>query len=328
MRIDTFLFDKQDRVWLNPQRKYVNSCVVVPDTAYASVTTAAKVGTTPGQSAPIIFEGAQNSVTELEATVGEHLSTDNSDVQARLSVLLDDIAYRRQLMNRDILSQHVFGNQLRPIPLKETILLESQQNIRAYFLNNSTAGISHFRPSFRALKVEASEVTKELCTQIANQARIRKSFLHPFWFTTDAPVSVPLSSTKTAFLTNTRDKDLVAFYVMMSVITTGVAGDTQEKVSFEIYDAGTQRPWQNQPVTMNCGAGVGSTFGNLPYVLPQPGVIPANQQLRVDFTNLLTDAAVEVFFTLFCIARYTGEPLWNQQDVQQMVPVLSQSVGR
>lgn len=319
MRVKTLLTDNNGQTWLNPQRRHVMGCLLVPASAANPVAVPAKSGANAGQSIPVIFEGAQNSVSEIYALMAEHGSTDAADVQARLSCFLNTSG-NRQLMNRDVLVNHVFGSNLRPLPLRETIVLESQQNFKASFLNNSTSGTSSLRTALKALRIEASDETAALARDFAIANRVRKSFFQPYWLTSDLAISLAAGAAKTFFFTNTRDQWLILRYIIASTVLTGAtpAGDTQEEFAFTIYDAGTRRRLSNQPVTKNTATG----NAGLPWVLPQPMMVPPNTQITVEFTSLLTAGDLEVFFTFHGVSKYTGTPLWNQQDMQQALPIL------
>lgn len=318
MRVPTLL-DKDGVVWLNPARRFAVGTVLAPNPDLIPIVAPAMSGGNPGSAPPILLEGAQNAVSEVYGLVGEHDASENSDVGARLSVRIQDLAYRRTLMNRDILVDHVFGNYQLPFVLKETIGLESQQNLLFNFLNNSTAGASSYRMAARGLKIESSEETAKLVESFANELRIRKTFCMPYWITSDVAISLSSSQKRRYFFSNTKDQTLILFYIMAATIydSSGAAGDTQEQFACKIYEGGTSRLLMNQAVTKNM---VGGT-AQKPYLLPMPLYLLPNNQIEIEFENLLTNKTLEIFFTFHGVSVYDGVPIWNQPGIQVAVPV-------
>ena len=320
MKVDTLIKDTAGNVWVNPARKYCVGTLLAPDPALVPITAAAAAAGNPGRAAPIVLEGAQNAVSEIHGLIGEHDASEDADVSARESVLINDLAYRHQLMNRDILVDHVFGSYQLPFPLKETIGLESQQNLLFNFLNNSTAGASSYRMAARALKMESSEETAKMTIEFAQELSIRKSFCSPYWLTSDATISLAASAAnQRAWFTNTRGQTLILFYVMVSTVksSSGGSGDTQEEFTADLYD-GLGRLLTNQPVTKTMLAGTAQK----PYCLPWPIILLPSNQMYVDLTNLITNRTLEVFLTFHGVSVYEGTPLWNARDIQIAQPVV------
>lgn len=303
--IPAFVRDKAGNIYLNDSIRYVKSGVLVPRQALVPlVTPAAPAAGIPSNSPVAVLESPQDAVLEIYQLMGEHDPADAADVQNRLTVQITDNAWRRRLMNRPILANHVFGNNLRTFKLLETILLRQQQTLQLEFQNNSTAGASNFRFSMEHVKFQASELMNPEVTDYLARMSNRKLYLTPWWQTTDAPVTIPAGGTVNTFLTTTRDVLTVFFYSMMQALSTGVAGDLQERVLIRLFDAKTERPLQNQPFTMNTGTGT----SQFPYHFATGWCIEPNTKIRAELTNLITDAPTEVFWTLGGVASYVTSP--------------------
>jgi len=287
-------------VIVDPVKRYVKNCLLVPDATNTPIVIAAN-----GQSPPISLEAPQDSVCEGLYFQGFHGPAVAADVRNRMEVELFDQAWGRLCMNRPVLVDHVFGTQLNPFYLKESFLLQPQQVLRTQFFNRSAAGATNFQPALTGSKIQYSDLTTGYANKFVAENWTRKTFLQPFWITTDAAVTVPASGTVTAFMTNTRDKTLVLYYAMARAITTGVAGDVQEIFTTQVLDGKTQRPYQNNPVTLNTGWGTG-TF---PYVLPHPIILEQSTQLQITITNLITDQPTEVFLTFHGVGCFEGKSL-------------------
>ena len=295
-------FKKMGNNWVvDPLNRYVKGGLLVPTAANTPIVIAAG-----GRSPAIMIEAPQDAAAEVLYLQGSHAEAVPADTQQRMTVEIYDQSFRRLCQNRAVLVDHVFGTGQTPFYLKESVFLQPQQGLQFSFFNPAAAGETNFRFAASARKVQQAEFSRGYMDQFVADNWDRKTLLQPFWFTTNEAVTIPAGGNATAFLTNTQDKFCAFFYAMARAITTGVAGDTQERVSFQFFDPKTERPMQNTPVTLNCGTG----NANFPYILPSPILMEPNVQMRVQMTNLITDQPTEVFLTFHGVACYTGEGLW------------------
>ncbi len=303
--IKTFVKDRQGNIYLNEVLRYVKGGFIAPDSSQNPITTAAAVSSTiPTMSPPIIVTGPEDAVSEVFSLMGEQLSTNQTDVKNRLSCVITDSAYRRRLMNRDVLVDHVYGTMEHPFELCESLLLEPQQAMEISLLNNSTSGTSTFRQAMECRKFQTPSWQKQGTAKHLAEMREKRKRLYPFWYTTDAPVSITPGQNLTAFLTVGTDMRFVAFAAMARAISVGGgAGDTTELFTMEMFDGQTERPLQNQPVARTCCSGT-NTF---PYWFPTGWMLEPNSKVRLQFQSLLTTGTqVDVYFTLFGTACYVG----------------------
>jgi len=307
----------QTSLYLNDVVRYVKGCFLAPDIGVNPIViAAAPSATVPRFGTPVIWESSQEAVSELFSFMGLHGAAVNADVQARMSVTITDTAFRRRLMNRDILVNHVFGSNLQPFFMRESIVLEGQQTLQFDFLNNSIAGATSFESCGEARKFQSTAFTKKQVTTFIGEARQRKSFLYPFWLTSDAPFSIPAGGVRDVFFTATRDTMQVLMATIATFISTGVAGDTVEGFSAQFFDAKTERPLQNQPVVRSCCSG---TAGS-PYILPTPLMMEPNTRMRVRFQNLITDQPIEIFFTWVGVAVYAASNIFETPGIMVANP--------
>lgn len=311
-----FVVDKKGDIFLNQQTRYVRSCVLVPPTADNPLVIPAATPAGPGLATTFI-SGPEEACAEINDLMGEHGAADPADVQARLSVVLYDTVHRRNLMNRDILANHVFGSSLTPFFLYETTLLEKLQTLQLNFLNNSLAGASGFRCAFEAREYLDVGPNKAAVTKFLNVNRPRKTQLSPYWFTSPQPITLPAGAVVEVQFggSDTYDKTIILFNVMCTTLTTGIAGDVVEMAAFEFFAPKTDRPLQNSPVVRTCCTG----NANFPYPLPVPLLLEPATLMRVRITNLVTDAPTNVFLTFHGLVYYSaGAGLMREDNVVRL----------
>jgi hypothetical protein len=321
---ETFVETPQG-IFLNQLRRYAKGSTLAPAQALVPLVTAAAPGAGLfTQSTPVTIEGPQDCVTEVYSYMAEQLATDAADVQARLSCTVYDLAWRRFLMNRDCLVNHVFGNNLQPYFLKETTFLENQQTMVFQFRNNSVAGASNLRFALEAMKLQKTALDFKDVRSEVDRERVRKTFFYPYWMTSDLAVTVAPGASFDVFFTNTNDLYLFLFYLMFTAIPAGGAvGDLQEFFTFQILDPKTSRPLQNTPVAANCGMGT----ARFPYRFPTPLLVEPRTQITIRITSLLTAANLEVFLTFGGVAQFTGEGLWSAPGIGRdaLGPVIAET---
>lgn len=321
--IPTWVTDPAGNVYINDLIRSVKSTILVPPAAQNPLTTPAGGALNPTLSAPVIIEGGEDSVTEIFSLIGAHQAGVPAAVQNRLEVEIKDNSYRRVYMNRPILANQVFGTNLQPYFLNESIFLESQQVLNLQFYNRSVAGASVYRMAFEARKFQASALANNDVTQQIGLMRRRKTFLNPFWLTSQAPVQLPAGGTVPVFFENTKDNFLILFNIMcQTIIVQPVAppppppdlGDTEEIISFRIFDSRTDRPLNNQPITLNTATGT----AQFPFQLPTALMVEPRTTFRVDLTNLITNKVVDVFFTFHGVASFmAAENPWTDLMIDQ-----------
>lgn len=303
--IATWVTDRNGSVYLNQAQRYVKGSIFVPQNEPIVTPAATLVAGTlnPGISPIQIIDSPQDALSELFSMIGEHAAADPADVQARLFVEITDAGWRRRLMNRAIPVNHVFGNRLTPFRVLESILLEAQQTLQFQFSNFSQVAPSNYRIAIEGRKFQASAMLNEKVTAHIKSSRHRKLFLQPYWLGPEFNIVIPAGGEFNAFFRNSRDLYNTLFKIMAyAIVAGGGTGDLQEIFSYQLFDAVTNRPMMNQPVTLNCGAGT----AGFPYELPNPICMDPNTQLGVRFFNLITDRTVEVFFTFAGVASYAG----------------------
>jgi hypothetical protein len=302
-----FLTDALGNVYLNDQKRFGKGCIVVPAEANNPVITTAGSAAVPTQSKPIMIEGAQEAVTELFSFVGAHGAADNADVQARLAVQITDTAYRRRLMNRYILANHVFGSAQRPYRLLKTTILDSQQTLMFEFQNPSAGGSSNFRLAFEGRKFQRYGTGTRLAEAFLADKRKEMSYLYPYWLTHENTVTLTASGLSDIWFQNTSDQWLLIGKIMATSISSGAAGNEHDEAfTFDLWDPKSERLLMNQPVTMNCGTGT----AQFPYHLDPPLLIEPNTRMHMRLTSLITNVSQEVFITLGGVGCYSGAALF------------------
>jgi hypothetical protein len=311
--LKTFIRDKKGEIYLNDSIRHQVPVILVPsENQYPLVTAAAPSATSRTASAVAIIEAPASGKVEAPRFIGKHNDADVTAVKDRLSCEITDTFYRRRLMNRDVLADHIFGQRLLPpevvvtmlAPFKacESLFLEPQQTLAFQLFNNSTAGSSNFRLHVEGRSTKSPAWNRDDVRDHMKYMKERKPFMYPFWLTTDTPVVIPAGGQLTAFVTVTKDIRFVAFNAMEKTLSTGVAGDVNEKWTVQAFDAMTQRPLSTQPVARTSFAG----NANVPYWLPTGWMIEPNTKFQLVFQNLITDQPTEVFLTWHGVACFVG----------------------
>jgi len=235
-----------------------------------------------------------------------------ADVIARQCVVIKEFTYgERRCMNRPVNITHVFGDRLNPLylddPYSEPFYLDPQQVLQFEFANPSASGAGSFSFALEARKIQLEALNDRKTKDELAALRKRREKVFPFWVplatspvvsgvTLQVPgITIPAGGVAEALFMPTDDlQEILITRIMATALTAGVAGDTQEVFTVDIYDGKTYRLLNNQPITLNCMGGP-ATF---PYILPTPWILHPNSVVRARFKNLITDATTDAFVTL------------------------------
>lgn len=262
-----------------------------------------------GFSGTVLAVNSDTSIT-LTAVAGASVNlpffdvTPNSrDFGDNIFVKIQDQAWRRYLMNRDVPAIHVFGDNTKPLFLKESSLLETDQALVFEFFNYDTANPASFAPIAEGRKWQYEALKAQKVFDFIRGLRERKEFIQPYWLTLDkGSSSLGTGASSTEFLTCTGDITLVLFNLYAQAFgTSGAGGDVSNVVTAQLLDAKTQRAIQTQPMPLTC---IGGTAQN-PMRLPTPWIVEPQTQIRVNFQNN-SGAPCKVYLTFHGVAIYTG----------------------
>ncbi len=240
------------------------------------------------------------AVTDSLYFILTNISTANAP---KVFVTIEDVAWRRKLMNRDVPAMHVFGSNRKPLLLKESILLETDQTLLAQFLNYGSTAAS-FAPMAECRKWQFEALKDNTVGNYISGRRERVKYLQPYWLTLDKgtialDAAGGANASATAFFTCTGDITLELFNRYMHAFnSSGIDRSRDVLVSF--LDAKTQRSLQTQPMPLEaCSGTAEDPFRQTPWMVEPQGLIQAN------FTNISTDP-VNVYATFHGVACYTG----------------------
>lgn len=303
IKASTFVQDARGRVFLNENTNYVKGGVLLPVSEAATI--AARSGTSLGAGTPSIFETPTDSWGEILSLWQINDST--ADIRDRL--LVTPSLYRGGLMtlcNRPVAAQHVFGTTQNPMYLDndfaKSLVLPPQQVLLFNFLNGSTSGSNAINIAAGYTKVQnkaLQRVKKEVDAAYAESAQI-----FPYWLTMEQSVSsydgagatIAFGAQANVQFINRNPYSLIITSIMGHAVNAG-SGDS-ETFTVELFDQNYDAPYQDQPISMNCGAGL-ATF---PYRLRAPIYVEPMQRVRGVLTSLNTSGNMDVFVTLFGVA--------------------------
>ncbi len=223
---------------------------------------------------------------------------------SKLFVKIQDPSYNRSFMNRSVPVKHVFGTKRKPLYLCEAPLLEVDQTLLFQFHNHSLTAPASFAPIAEGRKWQDESLRRPEVAQFIDGLRTRKTLVMPYWLTLDdGVVNLTAGQTNvTKFFTLTGDLTFVIFNVYGNAYSAGAAGNTQELVGIQLYDAKTQRSLFVQDMTLNTVCGTSEN----PFVLPTPWIVEPQTQIRAVLSNLVTDATTNFWMTFHGVALYTG----------------------
>ena len=313
LNVPSYLKAGNGAILLNDNLGSIRGTVLVP--AAQGITIPAGGGNTPGTATPQFLEAPSDGWCDLQSLVGFYSAATAANTQRRCLVQIQDIlTVERKLSNKPVPIEHVFGNQKNPMYLEqyaEGLLMQDLQ-VMTFLFSNPTLAAATFSFMSSAMKFQTAARQMPPIAQYLDELNLRRRKICPYWFAPDQQISigqpgVTLAASGRGLLTYTNylRADIVLTEVMATAITSGVAGDVNEKITFSIQDQRTDRNLQNQPVSLNCFAG----DAQFPYVLPVPIRVENNGILTVNLQNLVTDATTDVLLTFFGIRVDGGNDL-------------------
>jgi hypothetical protein len=317
LTLPTLLRNKQKSLLMNPAWNTVKDGIIVPP-AQAIAIPAATSALNLGQASDQIIEAPSDGYCELYALIGA-LTSSTASVLDRILVMFRDTGIvERRLMNRPVQFNHIFGSAANPMYIRcedgsQSLWMDPLQILLITLINSSaadtaTASLAGMFTKYQLKSMEIARVKKYV-----NDSRARYRQITPYWWTMDqnitgqnvAGVTIAAGSTVDCYFTGPSDVELSLTSVTATAIpaSAGGAGDTGEKFTAQFWDARTDRPYQNQPLTLNTGFGTPS----FPHYFDVPIVVPPTYKVRSRFTNLITDRAIDLFVTFHGVANYNYE---------------------
>lgn len=310
IEVPALIEDPRGAVYLNPAAEQTGGGYLVPSAATLAIP--ARVANVPGNNFTQI-ESSSNAYEEVLSMYGPY--SEGSTNHNRTLVSIKDGAHtERSLQNRAINLLHVFGTINNPFFLDDawtrSLMLKPQQLYTLKFYNTGLlTTLTLDMPALESTRIFGGAVNQ--AKDLLQDVTLKESDaveVYPYWFTMQNDITnrygtpgLQLAAGDVGvaqFFNNRDDIVLVMTSILATAITSGVAGDTEAVAAYELFTAYDQQPLQDQPVAFNCGAGIGS----FPHRLSCPFVIQPKDQFEVKFTNLITDATTDVFFTFFGVA--------------------------
>ena len=277
--IPLFLRRKKDNlVFLNELKRYVAPWQLTPQNIGnrgilpVLLLTAQPCVFTPDQNGP--FEGMY-----LTCELANQL----------MMVRINDAAYSRDLMNRDVLATTIMtplaGGQ-NPFVLPESLWLEQRHNLIATFTDFSGAA-NTARPVVHGRKFWLRQARAGLADRFLQQRRTQRKITTPYFYTTDQAVTLAAAAAGIrAPITITEEGHFVAYK-----ITCWSDGPFE----FKLLDGETGIAISGTVFISNL-QGTGTAAN--PYVLPEPWFVEKSRQLILEMNNFNALSANRIFFTV------------------------------
>lgn len=223
-------------------------------------------------------------------------------ISPKLFVTIQDVAFRRYLMNRDVPVYHVFGDNQQPLFLIESLLLETDQTLLFQFLNYATGGRASFAPISEARKWQYEALKYDKVNQYIAGLLDRKQFIQPYWLTIDRGVSAIAAANNSQtieFFTATGDITLFLFNAYGNAFNAA-GSDVSDNILVTLSDAKTQRNICTN-IPLSCFTGSAPK----PFRFSSPWIIEPQTRIQANFTNISL-AAADIYMTFHGAAIYTG----------------------
>lgn len=250
---------------VNPLKPFINTtwlfCTPANPNADPAVTLNAAGA--PGST----FAGVMQAFQDAHVSLSRFC--DNDIATANYTILLRDLAYRRDLMNAPIHIQTICGDAQQPFVLPETIFLPATNGLQATFANLAAApfttrfcGVGWKIHYLDAEKVGVTQFKIERPTNVMFLTTRINPLVIPGLTTIEAPIDVP---------------DYGEFEVC-KITHYEIAGNP---FLFGIRDGASGRLWSNGMVHSDVGSG----NGNFPFKLPEPTIQGRKNVIPMQITN-------------------------------------------
>ncbi len=298
----------------NEAYRWMEGGVLIPSTGQMATTVPAASGTSISRSSPVLFIGSTEGFSEIAALVGIITGSTASAAARALIEVVDMNHGERRLSNRPFLAQHFFGTALNPNYIEEwssPLVLRAQGALQLLFGNPDTTGTITISEAFQRVLYKTAIIQKqrrELMEQIHADLEKRQAAA-PYWFVPDSSISandqvagltIPAGGVRDCIFTNRTGMTLVLQMLLGTALADDDEGEFQEKVAFELFMPKTEMAMQNNPVTLNCGAGT----SGFPHIFATPIIVENRESIRMKVTSLLATESVDFFPTFHGVALY------------------------
>jgi len=282
-QVETFLRDKQGRIYVNPAKDYIQPFELSTDRPNNIITLA------PGETAgPFPFTARYDGPIEVFYVKVVVFDTNNVPVtDYNIDWFLEHPGKRKQFSNRMIPLIATAGDAGRPYVLPETIFLPAVQSLQVTFRNNDAVNQRRVELVLGGVKFYPNAapgvIRKEIWGYIERRERT-----YVYWQTTDREVVIPASATgQEEFATVPDDTDLEVF--KLSARSTGA-------FRVELRDGQNDRALTGNRIHSSlifgahdptaAGGGVGGSGGVFPGRWATSFLVRRSVQLRLVFDNL------------------------------------------
>ncbi len=275
---------------MNDTKQFVQPFFLTPDAPNQTMALAAAAAAqahapmTVTQEGP--FEGYALVMQSTRFTqIGDH----------DMTVMITDSGSRKQLMNRMVHANTIFGTPQFPMVLPERLFLHENRSLRIQ-LQNIGANAQNVRPVIVGRRLYATSAAAGTLDDFIKKLLERSQVTTPYFLTTEEDIDeLTVAAGATSFFL---PMDADAYFECFKI--TAVAYDTTLGTltgTFDliIRDAETRRELETGNMSNQLVVGTGLQ----PFILPESWVIRPKQRIEIQVTNTTaTGNNIDVFFTL------------------------------
>lgn len=285
-----FLVPQKDGTFItNKLKSFVRPFFLTPDSPNQEMALAGGVGQQATQPISISQEGPFQALSLLMQSdnftaTGDHLCT----------VMITDAGSRRQLMNRPIHANTIFGTPEFPMVLSERLLLHEERSL-VIRLQNLGVGANDVRPVLAGRRIYQSSANIGDLDEWVIKNLKRTEVTMPYFLTTQNEIEDLAHNTPTTFIFPSASDSFMEVFAITGIAYDVVAGTPTGTFDIIFRDAKTRREIESGPMSDALVVGTGLQ----PFRLPESWVIEPRQNIEIELTNTTASTEdIDVYLTL------------------------------
>jgi hypothetical protein len=288
--INTILPQKDGSLRVNDIKSFVRPFWLTPDAPNQTMALAAIVANQAYSPMTITQEGPFQGLSMI-------LQSDRFTAVAdhECTCLIQDSGSRKQLSNRPVHANTIFGTSELPMTLPERLFMHENRSLTIRFQNIFNRA-NNIRPAIAGRRIYAtsarSGILDEFILDISERAEVTTNY---FLTTTEEINALTVAAGATSFFFPIDADAYFECFKMASVAYDATLGTMTGSFDFILRDAETRRELE----TGNLSNLLGSGTGLLPFICPESWLIRPKQRVEIQITNTTPSGnPIDVFFTM------------------------------
>ena len=213
-----------------------------------------------------------------------------------MTCMLTDSGTGKQLMNRVVHANTIFGTPEYPAVLAQKYFLNEQRGFTCHLENLFAYAQADVRPAFYGRRIYSTAADSGPIANKVKELQEKSIGTFPYFLTTTEDIELTDGETNTYFFPAEGDSYVEIFKIAAVAYDTDNAQPNMDgSFDFIIRDAETRRQLHSGNLTDENALGTGET----PYILPESLLILPKQRIELVITNTTpNDHAASVYITL------------------------------